>query len=121
MFLCSGRIQIPIKIASSTQRHQPETVTSKFQKIPRFESFATGSLGNPLAKRLLKENNEDYVNARNDGLLVHGFNAHASQLTQEHIHSVIEKLEQLLYADKHEAREWLMVARSLDFRNLTET
>ena len=77
-------------------------------------------LGDPLAKRLLHEDCGDYVKARNDGLLAHGFNAHASRLTQERIRSVIGTFEQLLCEDRHEAREWLAVARSLDFRSLIE-
>ncbi|MCY4674684.1 MAG: TIGR02710 family CRISPR-associated CARF protein [Bacteroidetes bacterium] len=78
-------------------------------------------LGDSLATRLLHEDNKDYVKARNDGLLAHGFDAQASQLTPERIRSVIENFEQLLCEDRHEAREWLAVARSLDFRNLIET
>lgn len=64
-------------------------------------------LGDSFAGRLLKEHNEDYVKARNDGLLIHGFYAEAPNLTPQCIRSIIENFEKLLCEDRPEAHEWL--------------
>ncbi len=77
-------------------------------------------LGDPLSKRLLQQDNSDYVVARNHGLLAHGFNARAYQMTPGRVRAIIKNFEQLLCEDRPEAHEWLAVARSLDFSSLRE-
>ncbi len=77
-------------------------------------------LGDPLSKRLLQQDNSDYVVARNHGLLAHGFNARAYQMTSGRVRAIIKNFEQLLCEDRPEAHEWLAVARSLDFSSLRE-
>ena len=72
-------------------------------------------LGDDFGKRLLKENQQAYVKNRNNGLLAHGFYAESDQMGKEDVRSIIKKFENLLYEDRHESHEWLMVARSLDF------
>ncbi len=72
-------------------------------------------LEDDLAEKLIKENNQKYVKTRNKGLLIHGFDAKASDLKEEDIRSMIENFEQLLYEDRREACGWLVIARSLNF------
>lgn len=99
------------------KRKKKGTLQASRSQTARFLKY----LGDPLAIRLLKEDNKDYIRARNDGLLAHGFDARASQMKQERIRSIINTIEQLLCEDRHEARRWLAVARSLDFSNINET
>lgn len=88
--LCSGRLQ-----------------TARFLKYLGDEDFAN---------RLLKKNEiGDYVKARNNGLLAHGFSALSNQMEKGHICLIIKNFEELLCEDISEADEWLKVARSLDF------
>lgn len=66
------------------------------------------------ASRLL-DNIDDYVRARNNGLLAHGFFALSSKMEKERICSIIKNFEELLCEEISQAHEWLKVARSLDF------
>ena len=102
--------------SQSLNKGEKGTLLASRLQVARFLKH----LGDPLSKRLLQQDNSDYVVARNHGLLAHGFNARAYQMTPERIRAIIENFEQLLCEDRSEAYEWLAVARSLDFSSLRE-
>ena len=86
-------------------------------KTARFLKY----LEDPLAERLLKEGDKDYVQNRNHGLLAHGFSAKMTELSSKEVDTLKRELEQLLCEDNPAAKEWLAMARSLDFsRSLTD-
>ena len=100
-------------LSRNSNKAQAGTLSAGRYQVARFLQF----LKDPLGSDLLRFDNSagPHIKSRNHGILIHGFEAKASELRQDEWNNHMNELEALLLSDDPEASIRLASARLLDF------